>query len=32
MSEMASRFPNDIVNAFCIDLEEWFHICEVSTP
>ena len=32
MSAMASRFPNDIVNAFCIDLEEWFHVCEVSTP
>jgi len=29
---MASPFPNDIVNAFCIDLEEWFHVCEVSTP
>lgn len=23
---------NDILNAFCIDLEEWFHVCEVSTP
>ena len=21
-----------ILHAFCIDLEEWFHICGVSTP
>jgi polysaccharide deacetylase family protein (PEP-CTERM system associated) len=21
-----------ILNAFCIDLEEWFHVCEASTP
>jgi polysaccharide deacetylase family protein (PEP-CTERM system associated) len=23
---------NEITNAFCVDLEEWFHICGVSTP
>jgi len=23
---------SDMLNAFCIDLEEWFHVCEVSTP
>lgn len=22
----------DIINAFCVDLEEWFHICGTSTP
>ena len=27
---MSARF--DIVNAFCVDLEEWFHICDISTP
>ena len=25
-------FGADIVNAFCVDLEEWFHICGISTP
>ncbi len=29
---MASGNGNDFLNAFCIDLEEWFHVCEVSTP
>ena len=23
---------SDFLNAFCIDLEEWFHVCEASTP
>ena len=22
----------EMVNAFCVDLEEWFHICGISTP
>ena len=22
----------DMPNAFCVDLEEWFHVCGVSTP
>jgi len=25
-------FEAEIVNAFCVDLEEWFHICGISTP
>jgi polysaccharide deacetylase family protein (PEP-CTERM system associated) len=25
-----SRPP--VLNAFCVDLEEWFHICDVQTP
>lgn len=29
---MAAGNGNDFLNAFCIDLEEWFHVCEVSTP
>ena len=29
---MASGNGDDFLNAFCIDLEEWFHVCEVSTP
>ena len=29
---MSSRAADEILNAFCIDLEEWFHVCEVSTP
>jgi polysaccharide deacetylase family protein (PEP-CTERM system associated) len=29
---MSRSFPNDIVNAFCIDLEEWFHVCATGTP
>ena len=23
---------NKIINAFCVDLEEWFHICGINTP
>lgn len=23
---------NELLNAFCIDLEEWFHVCAVDTP
>ncbi len=29
---MSRSLPNDIVNAFCIDLEEWFHVRAVGTP
>lgn len=29
---MPSTTSSDILNAFCIDLEEWFHVCEASTP
>ena len=29
---MSSEKNGQILNAFCIDLEEWFHVCEASTP
>ena len=29
---MSSEKTGQILNAFCIDLEEWFHVCEASTP
>ena len=27
-----ANFENTILNAFCVDLEEWFHVCGVETP
>ena len=31
---MSSNNPSNAkpLNAFCVDLEEWFHVCGVATP
>ena len=29
---MKGTMVKKIKNAFCVDLEEWFHICGIKTP